>query len=146
MAGMTDDNLKTTLALRWKRYGPVIMDSSGKLGFPEFGFGPSVYRFAIEKSDGTRLEYIGETDNLYRRFAHYRNPGPTQTTNKRMNAFCKTVLSEDGRVGIDVGAAFFITANGDEQIVSLFSKNNRRLFEYYALVVGRTENAICLNL
>ena len=25
--------------------------------------------------------YVGETDNLQRRLAHYRNPGPTQATN-----------------------------------------------------------------
>jgi hypothetical protein len=130
--------LKATLRLNWRTRGSVRLDSQGKLKFPEFGYEARVYRFSIRKADGSRLEYIGETDNLWQRFTHYRNPGPTQATNLRMNALCKAILSERGEINIDVAEGAWALENGVEARADFDSKSVRRLFECFALAAGRS--------
>ena len=51
--------------------------------------------FVFTGADGIHL-YIGETDSLNRRFQQYRTPGPTQTTNIRLNLLMRKIIkSED---------------------------------------------------
>jgi hypothetical protein len=137
--------LKTTLRLKWETWGSVRMDSKGKLRFPVFSWGPNLYRFSIEKANGSRVEYIGETDDLKRRFSHYRSPGPSQPTNRRMNSLCKEVLSEGGKIEIDLAEEAWIELNGVEKRANFHSKNMRRLFEYFALATGWSDEIGLLN-
>lgn len=55
-------------------------------------------------TDGGRTlgVYVGETDNLQRRLAYYRNPGPTQATNQRLHTRMVEHLQAGGRVELAV--------------------------------------------
>ncbi len=59
---------------------------------PRCSQAPGIYRFRIRGSKGKAL-YVGETENLARRFGFYRNPGPSQQTNVRMNAKFREALA-----------------------------------------------------
>lgn len=81
--------------------------------------------------------YIGETDLLQRRMAHYRSPGPTQTTNIRMNAALRKHLSSGGVASMAFIADALLRTVGDEQPLvplDLSRKAARRLVENAALV------------
>ena len=81
--------LACALRLQWLPIGTAQRDEEGKIKFPKLPARPGLYQFKIFRSDGSQAIYVGETDNLQRRFAHYRNPGPTQATNLRLNALSK---------------------------------------------------------
>jgi excinuclease UvrABC nuclease subunit len=71
--------VRVSVELDWTFLGEVRL--AQKLKFPEQApKQPGVYRFVLRSSEGESV-YIGEALLLDRRFAHYQNPGPTQTTN-----------------------------------------------------------------
>ena len=77
---------------------------------------------------------MGETDNLQRRFAHYRNPGPTQPTNLRLNALFTELLSKGGSIEIEIVIdQAWIRWNNSELPADFGSKSVRRLFENFVL-------------
>jgi len=81
--------------------------------------------------------YIGETDLLQRRMAHYRSPGPTQSTNIRMNALLREHLSEGGTADLAYVSEVSARTGSDESgpvPLDLASKAARRLVENAALV------------
>lgn len=50
-----------------------------------YGF-PALYRWIIDRKDGSVFYYLGETDGLIpRRINQYLKPGPSQKTNLRLN-------------------------------------------------------------
>jgi hypothetical protein len=55
---------------------------------------PAVYRWAVFENQVLRKVCIAETDNLRRRVREYLNPGPTQYTNKRLNAEFKRYVQD----------------------------------------------------
>jgi hypothetical protein len=135
-----------TLRIAWNPIGQVELDSDGKIRFPKLPTKPGIYHFRIRRADGSAGRYIGETDNLQRRFAHYRNPGPTQQTNLRLNALFKALLSEGGNIetSIVTESAWF-RKNGVEEPANLSDKNVRRLFENLALVIEKADEIEDLN-
>jgi len=55
---------------------------------------PAIYRWNFLKKGTSVKAYIGETEDLRRRVRGYLNPGPSQETNKRINAeFRKAIQS-----------------------------------------------------
>jgi hypothetical protein len=82
-----------------------------RLEMPALEGRPGIYRFAIAEANGSQCFYIGETDNLSRRMAHYRNPGPSQQTNVRLHARLQKVLTQGGRVAVSVVVAALCTGN-----------------------------------
>jgi len=57
--------------------------------------GAAIYRWGFFKFGQLKQAYVGETENFRQRIRGYLRPGPTQATNKRMNAlFCKAI--DDG--------------------------------------------------
>lgn len=82
------DDIECRVRLQWKPIGRVEMDVSGKLRFPVATSGPGLYRFTIDDSQ----VYVGESENVQRRFQHYRTPGPSQQTNIRMNRIFSEAL------------------------------------------------------
>ena len=92
---MSDEH-EGKLRLIWRTLGSGRIDSKGKLRLP-ITSGPNVYRFSVENTDGTRHEYVGETEDLMRRFSQYRNPGPSQWTNRRLNRMELSPNLGDGR-------------------------------------------------
>jgi hypothetical protein len=143
---MATNDTACTLRFGWGEIGNVLLDGSGKLRFPDLPTKPGLYEFRVRGPKGDAGRYVGETDNLQRRFAHYRNPGPTQPTNLRLNALVKEVLGQGGNVepAIVIDNAWIIR-NGQEELADLTNKNVRRLFENAALITGQSRDVLDLN-
>jgi hypothetical protein len=134
------------LKIDWETIGTVNLDGNWKLEFPKAPAKGGLYRFNIERRRGGASRYVGETDNLNRRFAHYRNPGPTQPTNLRVNALFKELIlnSETITVSVVIDQAWLLR-NNKEEIADFSSKNMRRLFEDFASVMGKADDVEEIN-
>ncbi len=121
------------LKMQWQRLGKIVIDSANRLAFPHANHVAGVYRFCIIHNN-KEVTYIGETGNLNRRFAGYRNPGRNQQTNIRLN----TILIQTLKNGAEI-AVFIMDENalmekgGISQIADFTSKNIRTLFESAAI-------------
>ena len=124
----------------WRSVGVLRLDAD-KLRFPEVAEVPGIYRFDL----GDRV-YIGEADRLRRRFAHYRNPGPSQSTNIRLNAVILELLA--GGRPIDVSVVTDATADVDGRAapLDLSHKAARLLVESAALTGERVAGRAVENL
>ncbi len=111
--------------------GVVALDA-GKLRFPHAPELPGIYRFDL----GDRL-CIGETDRLRRRFQHYRTPGPTQSTNVRLNALMAESLANGRSIMASVITAVEAEIDGVRCRLDLRNKDARLLVESAALVACR---------
>jgi hypothetical protein len=100
----TGEMKRSTVMYEWQSAGNVNL-SKDRLDMPLLGGRPGIYRFTITESSGSKCYYVGETENLSRRMNHYRQPGPTQQTNIRLNARLLKVLAHAGRVEVDVVVA-----------------------------------------
>jgi hypothetical protein len=90
--------------------------------------------------------YVGEAENLQRRFAHYRNPGPTQATNLRINSLFFEVLSGGGAIHLDTATdEVWVILDGQEIPADLARKDVRRLFENFVLATQSISEVECLN-
>lgn len=120
----------------WTPVGPITASADGLfLRWPAMPPGSGVYRFALRLAGRTRF-YVGETDGFKRRFTHYANPGPTQSTNMKMNARLLTLLCEhDGTAELHVATGMTVSISGAAVDVStLPDVFVRRLLENAALV------------
>lgn len=138
--------LSCALRIEWELVGRAILDNSGKIKFPKLPPKAGLYQFRIERPIGGVGRYVGETDILQRRFAHYRNPGPTQPTNLRLNALFKELLLQGGSIEIAIvtDRAWIIRENGEE-LADLTDKRVRRLFENFVLVMDKAHDVEDLN-
>lgn len=140
------NDVEVSVAFRWNRLGPVALDSDRKLVFPKPGNQPGLYRFEIVSSDG-RSQYIGETDRLSRRLQHYRTPGASQPTNRRLNALLVEHLLRGDQVLLDtVTEDIAVSCRGKGHSVDLTMKSERLLFEAAALLNARAAGVPTLNL
>lgn len=139
-----DAEINAMVRLKWRTLGVVKLDRKGKLNFPSTS-GANVYRLSIEKPDGSRSIYVGETADFESRFAYYRNPGPTQSTNKRLNRLCADVLGDLGDINLDIIDQAWIDFDGIEREVDFRDKNMRRLFENLVLAIMGGEEVESLN-
>jgi hypothetical protein len=99
--------LECRIGFRWQPFGTVTLGEHGGLVFPNAAAIPAIYRFRI-RHNYTDARYIGETENLSRRFGHYRNPGLTQQTNIRINARFLEVLVAGAEIGVSTVSAAWI--------------------------------------
>ncbi|HMG78854.1 MAG TPA: hypothetical protein VK591_09230, partial [Xanthobacteraceae bacterium] len=108
-----DKPLLGALRVDWELAGQLALDETGKVCFPKVPAKAGVYQFRIERSGGRLGRYVGESDNLTRRFGNYRNPGPTQKTSLRVNALLKELLTlgELIRVAIVTDRAWILQNN-----------------------------------
>ncbi len=129
------------LRVEWEVIGSATLDSNGKLGFPKPPSKAGLYQFRIERTDGSVSRYVGESDNLIRRFGNYRNPGPTQQTSLRVNTLFKELLVRGHliKVAVATGRAW-ILRNSREELADLNEKNVQRLFENFVLVMGKASD------
>ncbi len=122
------------IVMEWQPLGKISVDQHDRILFPKAPNIPAIYRFRIRytKREAT---YIGETDNLSRRFSNYRNPGSTQQTSLRINAVLKEALDMGAEISI---SAVMTKASVDRgkglETVSLSSKAMRCLFENAAIL------------
>ncbi len=86
------DEIQVSVRFGWRELGQIGLDGAGDLVFPRLSTAPGVYRITLRTPDGPRI-YVGQTENLQRRFAHYRKPGPTQRTNMRINELLRGHLA-----------------------------------------------------
>jgi hypothetical protein len=132
------------IGFHWQPLGTVFVEADGRLVFPNAPAVPAIYRFRI-RHNGTEARYIGETENLARRFGHYRNPGPTQQTNRRINARFLEVLGAGADIGVStVSAAWTDRGNGHE-VADLSSRAVRRMIENAAIWAGSGADIETLN-
>src|SRR5258708_7626463 len=130
-------SVEMTIKFEWNALGRVGLDPQGKLAFPRAPSRPGLYRIEFDGAKG-RQEYIGETDTLDRRFQHYRTPGPSQSTNIRLNALMREVINSNGAVGVSImidGAT--ITKDGQTKSSRMQSKSDRVLLEHAAIYAAR---------
>jgi hypothetical protein len=108
------DVLAGALRLEWQSVGSAFEETDGKIKFPKLPAMPGLYQFQIFRRDGSQAIYVGESDNLQRRFAHYRNPGPTQQTNLRLNGLFRELLSQQAKIDIEIVTSVdFVERLGD---------------------------------
>ena len=139
------DPVRLSLAMNWRSLGPVHVGGGSKLVFPAVPSVPGLYRFRLS-GHGEEAHYIGETADLRRRFYHYRNPGPSQATNIRINGLLLDHLAAGGSVEVDIIAGEVALTIGDESVpVDLALKPVRRLLEHAALLAQGGTDISSLN-
>jgi hypothetical protein len=122
--------VEVSLAYEWHHAGGISLELKS-LAMPKLGETPGIYRFTLADRDGIHESYyVGESDNLSRRMAGYRNPGPTQHTNVRMHERLRSILGASGSASVAVVVS--ATCSGEE--LDLSSKSARLLIESAALV------------
>lgn len=133
------------LRYNWIESGELTLDAQSRLVFPKLLVDPGIYRFRLAK-DGQASVYIGESDNLPRRFQHYRTPGPSQATNIRLNRIFVDALGSGHRISVDVivNTAWIRSDRGEEK-ANLTVKAARMLFEHAALIQSRAADVHILN-
>lgn len=129
-----DEVVDVHVTMRWAVAGTVASEDQGKLTFPRLLQQPGVYRIDVTEPSGSTAIYIGEADDLRRRFAHYRNPGPTQRTNLRINGLITQVLAAGGTVELRTATEGRLHTPRGEGPLDLSTKVGRRLAENAALL------------
>jgi hypothetical protein len=115
-----------------------------RLYFPKVEPIAGIYRLRTQ-SKGRSSLYIGESDNLNRRFGNYRNPGPTQQTSLRINRFLIDLLSDGSEASISLAEEASLETENDERKFVFSDKNVRRLFESLAVILEQAIDIENLN-
>ena len=145
------DTVDVSVGFAWRDAAKVTLDIQEKLAFPPLPQIAGLYRLTLISRLGQHRPrvYIGETDNLARRLAvNYRNPGPSQQTSLRVNAFLREHLDAGGVIRLAVTTVAMVQLAGrDKQEVDLTRKAARLLAESAALVLAQvTDEADIENL
>lgn len=130
--------------VQWNDCGNIYLDEKDNLlQFPKLAPLPVLYLFRLD--DGKKTEvYIGETENMNRRAAHYRNPGPSQKTNIYLNEIMKKHLQSGGRITLHLITSIKVEIDG-KIIGSLNDKYTRRLLENAAILHAIQQGEQLLN-
>ena len=133
--------LNCSLFVRWISKGRIALDEGGRPIFPSVEKKAGLYRLAARYPDGRFAAYVGESVNLHQRFGYYRNPGPTQQTSQRINAWLKELLSDGGDVSVSVAEQTHL----DGKNADLSKKATRRMFEQMAIALEHAKEIESLN-
>lgn len=133
---VTDElGVKLRVHFIWQGAGPITVAADGKVVFPTLPTEPGLYRMTLVPGGSGRARvYVGETDQLRRRFAHYRNPGPTQHTNIRINAALREHVAGGGGATLEVALSGTIETESGMVPLDLSKSTHRRLAENAAQV------------
>ena len=123
----------------WERLGTITLDDEHRLAFPKTTTTSGAYTFAVDEK-----RYIGEAVNLRQRFNGYRNPGPSQQTNLRMNPLLVDAAAQGVRIDIATTATAII--DGVEHALDLSRKSARLLVESAAITTALLNGDELLNL
>jgi len=123
--------MRVTVDFSWRELGALSL-SAARIRFPDVPAVPGVYRFDL----ADRI-YIGETDQLKRRFQGYRTPGISQATNIRLNAALTTLLQSGRTVAAASITNAIVDVDGQRVPLDLSYKPARLLVESAALVAER---------
>ena len=138
----TGEEYTSEIVYAWLAVGEVTL-AGGRLVLPALGPVPGIYRFELRGPSGdVEGYYVGESDNLFSRMNGYRNPGPLQSTNERMNARMQTILESGGSVVVSV----VLEATCEGTALSLGYKPGRLIVENVELIRLRLSGATIENL
>ncbi len=130
-----------TVSFNWQPAGRVTVDVAGGLVFPLLPAAPGLYRFWIESSDPRPGVYVGEASILHRRMQHYRTPGPSQSTNIRLNAMLRDALRGGATVTVStVTAASLRLDDGPVASLDLARRTGRLIVEQAAITAASASN------
>ena len=87
----------------WRELGAVRLGPDGKLTMPDPGIGPGIYRLRLT-GGGAPSVYIGESEDICRRFGQYRNPESSQRTNIRVHKWMLERIQAGGVLEVAVVA------------------------------------------
>jgi hypothetical protein len=136
------DALRGEIAYEWMDAGRVDL-VDGKLRMPELSDMPGIYRFSLRDHAGALTRsYVGEGASLTRRMSSYRNPGPTQSTNVRLNALLRATIEAGGSIAVAIVAS----ATFMDSALDLNERPARLLIENAALVHLGSTGATIENL
>jgi len=134
------ENVEVTVRFTWSDTGLVTLDVGGKVAFPRLPETAGLYRFTLTGGhhESRPRVYIGESDNLRRRANGYRNPGPSQLTNLRLNAVLRAHLAAGGvaRLAVSSEAELILPGVGHPLQLDLSRKAGRLLAESAGLVLA----------
>lgn len=133
--------LNCSLRLLWNPKGLLSLDEKERVTFPSADVEPGLYKFSARHPDGRLANYIGESDNLSRRFGNYRSPGPSQPTNLRINFWIKELLHGGGEISIATAQVALL----NDVSADLSRKPVRRMFEQMAIALEHAEDIESLN-
>ena len=113
--------------------GEAKKEGDGRLRLPGVGSASGLYRFTIE-AGGIVQCYVGESNNLRRRFKEYGAEGDGKDTNKRIRNALLRALDAKGVVAVEVATreAWLCRKSSCER-ANLVSKKSRALFERLAI-------------
>lgn len=130
------NTISCEVELSWTHVGTIGLDRSRKLEFPSVPETPGLYRMRIPRLGSNDSRYVGEADNLRRRFQHYRTPGRSEKTSVRINQFLIYALEQGSVVALSiVTSQAWITQSGTKQPADLSLRAVRRLFENFSLLL-----------
>jgi hypothetical protein len=127
--------VKTTLA-PWRPLGAANVTAAGRLVLPTPPRTPGIYRFLLYGPSSS--VYVGETEDLARRFYQYGNPGPSQRTNLRMRGRMADAIGAGGSVQIEVCDSATVSVGSCSEQLDLRVKAHRLLAEDEALAEARS--------
>ena len=125
-----------TVSFDWQPAGRVTLDAAGGLVFPLLPAAPGLYRFSVESSDPRPGVYVGEASILRRRMQHYRTPGPSQSTNIRLNAMLRDALRGGATVTVSVVTAASLALDEGPVARSISARRTGRLIVEQAAITA----------
>ena len=129
----------------WGQLGQISLDRNDRLAFPAAPSAPGLYRFELNQEGNTSV-YIGEAAELPRRFQHYRTPGPTQPTNRRLNEAIRKTLRDGGTITVSVITEGSVNLpDGVVRSINLSKKSERVFLEHAALTATQSQGRHTLN-
>ena len=130
--------LEASIRATWERWGPVLLDESGRPLFPDVPDEPGVYRLWLTDGPQPVGLYIGEGQSLRRRLRNYRSPGAGQQTSLRISALLVDHLRHGEIVTEAITRAEVLHASEWTE-ADLARKSDRVLVEHAELVRARNE-------
>ncbi|GAA4096603.1 hypothetical protein [Actinomadura miaoliensis] len=150
-----DGIVNVSVRLSWQFVGDITLDHEGNLNFPPTGHLADrghVYRLTGRRSiklQGSHDQqsrwwlYIGQTRNIQTRMNKYRNPGPGQATNLRVNNALRRELEQRTQVALFIARDIEIKIGSQWTGIDTDSTVQRTLAESAALThYYKTENLL----
>jgi hypothetical protein len=134
--------ITATTSFFWRAGGELGIDDAGVPIFPTYPASPGIYRLRFTAQ---REVYVGETENLRRRFRNYRRPGATQYTSLWVRDRLVQALRDRELVLIEFSSSVSLELQGATGDADLSRKNIRLLMESIAILCEQREGWVVLN-
>ena len=129
----------------WRELGAVRLGPDGKLMIPDPGPGPGIYRFRLTRG-GAPSVYIGESEDIRRRFGQYRTPESSQRTNIRVHGWMFERIEAGGTLEVAVVAQAVLRVGESHERLDLGRRTSRLLVEEHLLDEARQAGETIINL